>query len=226
MSEWVMETAMLTDAIAAVEIDPQRIFVLFFLMLGPVKILAPFVEMTRQSDPATRRRLANRAIMLSAAALFLSAALGDTMIANFDIPLPVLALAAGLILFLVALRTILQQFAPPPPAQTETSPPSSQFLVGRLAFPTIVTPYGIAAVIVFCVLAKNDPRMLIAIVGLMLLVLLLDWLAMLFAAPILSWGHVPLQLFAVILGVIQVSLGLQLMLRGLDLSGVLPLPSS
>jgi len=63
---------------------------------------------------------------------------------------------------------------------------------------------------------------LLIIAGITLGILLLDWLAMIFARPILRWGGVALQLFAVVLGVIQVSLGLQLMLRCLSLSGFLP----
>jgi len=212
-----------TDALAAVVIDPQRVFVILFLMLGPVKLLVPFVEMSRQSDPAFRRVLANRAIMFSAAALLLAGAIGDKMVANFGIPLPVLALAGGLILFLVALNTILEQFAAPSLLKPEGAPRDLHALTARLAFPTIVTPSGVAAIIVFCALVKNDIGMLSAIGGITLGILLLDWLAMLFAESILRWGRVALQLFAVILGVIQVSLGLQLMLRGLSLSGVLPI---
>ena len=215
-----------TDALAAVVIDPQRVFVILFLMLGPVKLLVPFVEMSRQSDPAFRRVLANRAIMFSAAALLLAGAIGDKMVANFGIPLPVLALAGGLILFLVALNTILEQFAAPSLLKPEGAPRDLHALTARLAFPTIVTPSGVAAIIVFCALAKNDVGMLSAIGGITLGILLLDWLAMLFAESILRWGRVALQLFAVILGVIQVSLGLQLMLRGLSLSGVLPISVS
>lgn len=213
-----------TDTLAATVIDPQRVFVLLFLMLGPVKLLVPFLEMTRQSDPAFRRALANRAIIRSAAALLLAGAIGDDMIANFGIPLPVLALAGGLILFLVALTTILEQFAAPALPKSEIASRDLHALVARLVFPTVVTPSGVAAVIVFCALAKNDVGMLLAIGGITLGILLLDWLAMLFAEPIVRWGRVALQLFAVILGVIQVSLGLQLILRGLSLSGVLPTP--
>jgi multiple antibiotic resistance protein len=215
-----------TDTLAAVVIDPQRVFVILFLMLGPVKLLVPFVEMSRQSDPAFRRVLANRAIIFSAAALLLAGAIGDKMVANFGIPLPVLALAGGLILFLVALNTILEQFAAPSLLKPEGAPRDLHALTTRLAFPTIVTPSGVAAIIVFCALAKNDLGMLSAIGGITLGILLLDWLAMLFAESILRWGRLALQLFAVILGVIQVSLGLQLMLRGLSLSGVLPVSVS
>ena len=211
-----------TDPLASAAIDPQRVFVFLFLMLGPVKILLPFAEMTRHGDAAFRRQLADRAILFSAAALLLAAVLGDNMIANFGIPLPVLALAGGLILFLVALNTILEQFAAPLPPKPEMAPRDLHTLAARLAFPTVVTPSGVAAIIVFCALAKNDVRQLLTIGGITLVILLFDWLAMIFSEQILRWGRVALQLFAVILGVIQVSLGLQLMLRGLILSGVLP----
>jgi len=211
------------DPLASAAIDPQRIFVFLFLMLGPVKILMPFVEMTRHGDAAFRRQIADRAILFSAAALLLAAVIGDNMIANFGIPLPVLILAGGLILFLVALNTILEQFTALPLPKPEIAPRDLRSLAARLAFPIVVTPSGVAAIIVFCALAKNDVRQLLTIGSITFAILLLDWLAMLFAEPILRWGRVALQLVAVILGVIQVSLGLQLMLRGLSMSGVLPL---
>lgn len=207
--------------ISAMVIDPQRIFALFFLMLGPIKVLAPFVEMTRHADSRARRRLASHAILLSAVALLLAGALGDNMVENFGIPLPVLALAGGLILFVVALNTVFEQFSPPTaPAQFEANPQEFGSAVARLTYPVVVTPWGIAILIVFAALAKNDPETLIAIAGIALVILVLDWFAMLFAEEILRWARLPLQLFAVILGVIQVALGLQLILRGLSLSGI------
>ena len=56
----------------APEIGARKIFFMLFLMLGPIKILVPFVEMTHGSDPAFRRRLATRAILSSAAAMALA----------------------------------------------------------------------------------------------------------------------------------------------------------
>jgi hypothetical protein len=58
--------------------------------------------------------------------------------------------------------------------------------------------------------------------GITIGILLLDWLAVLFVQPILHRRRVALQFLAVVLGVTQVSLGPQLILRGLSLSGVLP----
>jgi multiple antibiotic resistance protein len=56
-----------------------------FLMLRPIKILLPFVDITQGADPAFRRTLARRAILISAAALALAGLLGRTMLENFEI---------------------------------------------------------------------------------------------------------------------------------------------
>ncbi|MGH6755042.1 MAG: MarC family protein, partial [Bradyrhizobium sp.] len=39
-------------------ISTRKIFMLLFLMLGPVKILVPFVNLTKGADAAFRRRMA------------------------------------------------------------------------------------------------------------------------------------------------------------------------
>src|SRR3954463_3592524 len=78
----------------------RKIFFLLFLMLGPIKILLPFVDMTKDTDAAFRRRVATRAILFSAAALAVAGLIGRSMLDNFNIPAPVLALTGGLLLFL------------------------------------------------------------------------------------------------------------------------------
>ena len=39
------------------------IFTLFFITLGPLKILGPFAQLTRETDEATMRRIAVRAFI-------------------------------------------------------------------------------------------------------------------------------------------------------------------
>lgn len=210
--------AQMPSGIAGTEIGARKIFLMLFLMLGPIKILVPFVGMTQGSDPAFRRTLARRAILFSAAALALAGLLGRSMLENFEISLPVLALTAGVILFLVALQTVLQQSA----GSTSISgrPPDLKLAFTPLAFPTIVTPYGIAAVIVFATLAGNRYDTGLTVGGIVLLILALDWVAMLFAETILKWVGTALQVFAVVLGVTQVALGLQVILHSLAMIGV------
>jgi multiple antibiotic resistance protein len=200
----------------------RKIFLMLFLMIGPIKILVPFVEITRGADRTFRRTLARRAILFSAAALALAGVLGRSMLENFEISLPVLALTGGVVLFLVALRTVLQQSAgAPASASLAANPPDLKSAFAPLAFPTIVTPYGIAAVIVFATFAGEREGAAFTLAGIVLIILALDWVAMLFAETILRRIGTVLQVFAVVLGVTQIALGLQVILHSLCMIGVL-----
>ena len=190
------------------------IFALLFLMLGPIKLLAPFTAATKDCDRVFRLRLATRAFLFSAAAVTVAGALGQQMLENFAIPVLVLQIAAGLILFLVALQAVMQQYDVTHP-RDRTEPPTLAHAFSPLAFPTIVTPYGIAAVIILIALAPTtEIRLMVA--GVVYFILFLDWLAMLVAHIIVRWFNPLLLLLGVILGVSQVALGLQLMLGGME----------
>jgi len=205
------------------ELSARKIFALLFLMLGPIKILLPFVDMTEGADAAFRRKLALRAVLFSAAALALAGLIGRTVLANFNVPVSVLALTGGLVLFLVALQTVLQQFAGPMQPRAARPAPELKWAVNPLAFPIIVTPYGIAAIIVFVSLAGDDIGMKLKIAEVVAAILLLNLLAMLFAQAILKWFGTLLQIFAVVLGVTQIALGLHLIIQALGRIGVFTL---
>jgi small neutral amino acid transporter SnatA (MarC family) len=92
----------------------------------------------------------------SSLALLVAAFLGESILSSYGIPLPVLALSAGIILFLVALQSVLQQFTPHSEDTVGTTPtPTMDMALTPLAFPTIVTPYGIAALVVFLALSPD-----------------------------------------------------------------------
>ncbi|MDL2410253.1 MarC family protein [Rhizobium calliandrae] len=201
-----------------IEFGARKIFFMLFLMLGPIKILVPFVAMTSNCNRRFRRRMAARAILFSAAALAIAGLLGRTMLENFEISLPVLAMTGGIILFLVALQTVLQQSPSMPVLSTEADkPPDLKLALTPLAFPTIVTPYGVAAVIVFATLAAGRQVEGLTVTTIVLLILALDWVAMLFAETILSWIGTLLQVLAVVLGVTQAALGLQIILHSFSM---------
>ena len=190
------------------------IFALLFLMLGPIKLLSPFAAATKDCDRIFRFRLATRALLFSAAAVTIAAALGEQMLDNFAIPVLVLQIAAGLILFLVALQAVMHQYdVARPPDRTE--PPTLAHPFSPLAFPTIVTPYDIAAVTILTALAPTTEISLM-LTGVVYFILFLDWLAMLAAHIVVRWFSPLLLLLGVVLGVIQVALGLQLMLGGME----------
>lgn len=200
--------------------SPREMFAFFFLMLGPLKILGPFVQMTRNADAVFARKLAVRAFFVSCASLVFAALLGESALRRYHISVPVLAIAAGIILFLVALKTVLQQFDSSDQAPREYAP-SLRLSVTPLAFPTIVTPYGIAAVII-CMTLTPDFLTRGAIFGALLVLMLVNLVAMLFARPLLKYAGMLMEILGAVLGIIQVALGLQIIVMGLWGLGVLP----
>jgi len=211
----------MTQAGTGLPLDAHMVFALLFLMLGPIKILAPFVRMTQGTDIVFRRRLATRAIVYATIAMAMAAVMGPNVLERYGVPVAVLRLTGGIVLFLVALRTVLRQFQDVAAADAE--PPSLKHAFSPLAFPTVVTPYGIATVIIFMALAAGDRATQAMVMGLVLLILALDWVAMLFAHAVLRWLGPALQISGVVLGVTQVAIGLHMMLAALAALGVIPL---
>jgi len=196
-----------------------QIWGFFFLLLGPIKILGPFHRMTAGAEPALRRTLAIRGFVFATCIVLLAGTMGVQALRNYAVPPPVLALTGGLVLFLVALQGLLESFNPRPRA-APTEPPELRLAATPLAYPIIVTPSGIAAVIIYMTLAPGwaDKG---AIVGLLLVIMLLNLVAMLFAATVLRWLGMPLMVLGTVLGVVQAALGLNIMLMSLRALGVI-----
>lgn len=192
-----------------------QIFTFLFLTLGPIKIIGPFARITQAADLWLARRIAFRAILFSSFALLLAALVGESFLRKYNMPVPVLALAGGVVLFLVALQAVLQQFTPPGRGEGEPAAATLSMAITPIAIPTIVTPYGIAALIIFITLSPDWHGKLI--IGVILLaIMLLNMAAMLLARYILRFLGVFLQLLGAVLGIIQVALGLQIILTSLQ----------
>jgi multiple antibiotic resistance protein len=130
-------------------------------------------------------------------------------LSNFVIPVPILAISGGLILFLVALLNIIKQFSTPLSNEESVIVPTLNMALNPLAFPTIVTPYGIAAVIVFLSLAPDiESKLSIGVI--VLSIMLLNLILMLITRYIYKFIVVFLSLLGAILGIVQVAIGLMI----------------
>jgi multiple antibiotic resistance protein len=198
-----------------------QVFTFLFLMLGPFKIIAPFSQVTKGADARVTRRIALQATLFASAALLIAAVLGDRILSSYQIPIPVLALSAGIILFLVALQNIMQQFTLHTDLTTTSVPaPSVKSAMTPLAFPTIVTPYGIAALVVFLSVSA-DLQTQLMIGAIVLVIMLLNLVVMLTANKMLPVLGVVLPILGAVIGIVQVALGLQIINNSLKALGIL-----
>jgi multiple antibiotic resistance protein len=196
------------------------IFTLFFITLGPLKILGPFAQLTRETDEATMRRIAVRAFMLAMIAVVSGGLAGRALLEYWGISSSSMLLAGGVIFALVGLSLVLEQYQPthpvPPPLPAE---PMAAAM--RITFPTVVTPYGIAALIV--VLANSGDAQRTGIIFAFLgAVMVLNLLTMLYERRIMGGVTVMvLQVIGAVLGVLQVAIAIDMILRALHELGLL-----
>jgi multiple antibiotic resistance protein len=201
----------------AVSYSAGKMFTFLFLTLGPLKLLGPFVKGTRGYDKAAKRKLALEATLIAAISVLVASTLGQNTLRKWNISIGSLMMTAGLILFLIALKPILEQFV-----QQEHQPPAAERppLISpmALAFPTIVTPYGIAILILLMSLSSTST---VEVLGIAIFILLVDLITMLFADMILTTRFVApvLGIVGVVMGVLQVALGVQAMVIALRLLG-------
>ena len=200
-----------------VTLGPGEIFTIFFITIGPLKLLGPFVQRTHGMDDATVRQVALRAFLMATFAAIAGGFLGAMLLANWHVSIGAMVITAGLVFLLVALRQILEQYEPPrvPDANAPALPASPTAAALELLFPLVLTPFGIAAVIVLLALSTEGGRTGL-IVGMVVAVMLLNLVAMLFARKILVGATiVVLQILGAVLGILQAGLAVQIILRGL-----------
>jgi multiple antibiotic resistance protein len=188
-------------------LDKMQAFTFLFLMLGPFKIIGPFAKITQGADPVFIRQIAFRSILFSSIALLMAAFLGQTIMSKYGIPMPILGISGGIILFLMALLNIIKQFSIHPDIEEKTITPTMNMAMNPLAFPTIVTPYGIALVIIsMSMYADYESKLTIGLI--VLGIMALNLVFMLITRHILKYLAVALSLVGAILGIIQVAFGL------------------
>ncbi|HYV36971.1 MAG TPA: MarC family protein [Gemmataceae bacterium] len=190
------------------------IFTIFFMLLGPIKIIPVMAELTRGADRHFKHSLAVRATLIASVLVLFVAVVGSTLLDNYHISLNALRIAGGLVLLIAALNTI---FRKPQADQAKTNATATQLAASPLAIPAIVPPAGVAAILVFTMLAPENPGMWIAIgIGLAVM-MVLDFLVMYFIDLVLMAPGLMLVLHVVgaTLIFMQVCIGIEIILRAL-----------
>jgi multiple antibiotic resistance protein len=212
-----------TDPQATLSLGLSKIFTFFFLTLGPKSVIAPFARNTAALDNRSRNTVAILVTIISLISILIAATIGVRVLTNWGVSAGALLIAAGIILFLIALESIRNQYAVSDEIEEadKTGVPLRR-MAFKLAFPYVVSPHGVAVVIlVLTSRPANVPiEPIIAMLGGMML---LNFVVMLAARKIAGSPYIA-PVFAVVgavLSVLQAALGIQAILVGLRLAGVI-----
>ncbi len=199
----------------------DQILTILFVVFSPLKVVGPFATLTRGAEQAFCRQLAWRATLFAAIGVVVAGVMGQRILLGWGVRYAILLLAGGIVWFLIALFTVLQPYFPVFQRHPSVEEPSPALALTPLAFPTIVSPYGVATLIILMATMQTLGQQLV-LLALIAVMLLLNWVAMIFARAILRRFAVLLELIGWVLGVLQVALGLNLIYIALLSLSVVP----
>ena len=90
----------------------SRLTIIFFMTIGPLKIIPVFARLTQNASKQVRIKLAVRSFALSTLSILTVALTSQNILNKYRISLSALIVAAGIVLFLISLKTLLAQYIP------------------------------------------------------------------------------------------------------------------
>jgi small neutral amino acid transporter SnatA (MarC family) len=201
--------------------DLAYAFTLYFVTLGPLKTVPAFYLVTQSADRRTTVALAVRsAIVATAIVLFVALVASGTMV-TWRVSADSIAIAGGVVLLMSAIRALTSfHLAEAAPDAVSSTPRMAMNLtwmgspvLSPLAIPSIVTPIGIVVVLYFSGLALGDSALQGQIVGLLLVIMGLNLVAMMFARPIMRAVGLPiLQVIGWVFSALQAGLAVEVLM--------------
>lgn len=191
---------------------------LFFLTtLDPVGTLALFAALTAKFPAAERRRTAHRAVAYATAILVVSVVAGQALLSAMGIRLLSLQVAGGVILFLLGIQMLFSGSDETSSGQAEAG---HDLAVFPMAIPSIAGPGAIMAVIVRTDNGLYSLAEQLATGAVLLGALLVVWVALLAAGPILRLiGTNGATILVRVMGMILAALSAELLLSALGVPG-------
>jgi len=197
-----------------------KFFVVFFVVVEPISLLPLFVSLTEGANEEYRRRMANRAVLLSGSILFLFALFGAKFLELMGISLEAFRIFGGLLLFLIALEMVFARESGTRTTSREHAEnrQRADISVFPLAFPFIAGPGALATILLWFgpVSITDSPLHWAALFGAALAVLVIAYVFMRLAGRLMRViGVTGASVSSRLLGVILGALAVQFVIDGL-----------
>jgi multiple antibiotic resistance protein len=195
-------------------------FAAFFVTINPIEAAAMFPVLTEGMSRPHQRQIAAKSTLVAGGLLLVFALLGDDVLRVVGISLASVRVGGGVLLMLVSIDIVFGRVIGATAAAGEQSRPAD-ISVFPLATPIIAGPGAITAVVVKSSEVDNDVRLTGLIAGVLLVVMLLTFVAMLLAPAIRdALGETGMSVVIRVIGLLLTALSAELILKGLKDSGV------
>jgi MarC family membrane protein len=207
-------------------IDIQVVADLFLLLLigiGPKIALVPFLELTSGLDKATRARVIRKMLTTAAVVAVTLIVLGEVLRKLLHFSTGSLAIAGGVILFVISASMVLRSDKPEMADSGREARDPMRLAVYPLAVPYLLNPTGVVVLVVISAESRSLATLALAL-GLLAAVLALDVAVFCWANKVSD--HLDKNRMLVmekVFGFLLAALAVQLMLNGLSDLGLIHL---
>ncbi len=193
--------------------QPLKFFVVFFVVVEPVSLIPLFSGLTMGATSAYKRRMAVKAVSISALILLLAALGGASFLDLMGISLEAFRIFGGLLLFLLALEMVFARESGTRTSSSEAaeSRRRADISVFPLAFPFIAGPGALATILLWFgpLHLPAQAGLIASLLAAVALVLAISLVMMLLAEPLMriigvTGANVASRLLGVILGALAV----------------------
>ncbi len=190
--------------------------VTFYVVIDPIGTVPLFLSATSGKEIHEKRRIATKAVIISACILIVFIVLGQILFDHLGIELHSFQVAGGLVLLLISLKMILDAELEGVHVDEQHKHAERDVSVFPIALPYIAGPGTIMAVIMQ---TDNDiysvPEQ--AVITIVLLgILLITWLTLRWASHFQKWlGRTGIDVITRVMGLILAALAVQAILSGI-----------
>ncbi|MFC8716975.1 MarC family protein [Kitasatospora sp. NPDC057198] len=197
----------------------STVFVTFFAVVGPPKVLLAFAQLSQTRSPAELRRLTLVSSLVAAVAGLVLAYSADFMAALFHISDQSLQLAGGVIFFIYAVALVLGVHLGGGREAGHLANPLADG-IRELLLPYVASPLAITALLVES-LTRDTLGWHSTVAAMYVAVIAVDCLCVLLLAPLLRASRrTSLEVLSRLLGLLLAAVGVEMFLYGLESLGV------
>lgn len=193
-------------------------FLLMFVTVDPVGVTPMFAALSAHLPEPARRSAATRAVLLAAVILVVFGLVGDALLAALGIGLPAFRIAGGGLLFLLAIDMVFARHSGLRSAtqnEFHEAEHRQDISVFPLAFPLLAGPGALTTILLLTAGHEGDPAKLGVVMGCLMLVLVLTWVALRLTGPLLRvLGETGANVIGRLLGLLLAALAVQFIVDG------------
>ncbi len=185
------------------------------MLLGPIKLIPGFAGATRGKDASFKRSAALWSTMIAVLVLAFLIFLGGMFVDKYRLSIDSIRIAGGLVLLLSAILSIFAK--PSPPAELPENVKPLTLAASPIVSPVMIPAAGVAAVLIFMLLAKEIPGMELAVIVAAGVIITMNFVVMYFNEKILAIPGLMLvlQLLGAVLIFMQTALAIDTIIDGI-----------